>query len=110
MGLPIMYISLTFPYVFTHRSACTEQNLSQRFQPAMVFVNVTHIHHSGTAPYGTSRSHYYTKINTDKIMKNWSCTQHEGIRRSGAVVPNIFTSALDGGVLLALRSGRLTPG
>jgi hypothetical protein len=56
--LSFFFPPLPFPYVFTHRSACTEQNLSQRYQPAMVLVNVTHIEHSGTVSYGTSRSHH----------------------------------------------------
>jgi hypothetical protein len=58
VALPIMCFSLRFSYVFTYRPARTEQNLAQRYQLAMVFFNVTHIKHSGTAVYGTSRSHY----------------------------------------------------
>lgn len=69
MAFQIMYFSLPFYYVFTHSSACTEQNLSERYQSATLFVNVTHTKHSGTVPYGISRSHYKTQINKNKVMK-----------------------------------------
>jgi hypothetical protein len=65
VALPIMYFSLPFSYVFTHGSACTEQNLSQRYQPAMVFFNVTHNQHSGTVvmtPLEVTIEHKLTKI------------------------------------------------